>query len=195
MRLSNLIKQFLFPWAYPPELVATATLLAVGALALSAAATAKSVIDQRKAAKESQKQAALSAREADIQHQQQVREQYRKQRIAAGAITNAAGAAGTSESTGYQGGLGSLETQTSTNVASINTQFGLQTGIGAAAAEKGKYQGQAAEAGAVAGVANQVFDATGGYKNLFAQIPSGGGGSTPLVGTTPGVGYASGGGQ
>lgn len=168
--------------------MAAMTAIAIASLAVSVAGTMAAQSAQRKAAHaqekqaaEQEKQAALQQRLQELQNQRAARDAMRKQRIAQGVLTNAAANSGTTGSSGFMGADASINAQGDANAnylsatgnaqsdiaASARTSLGLSKDIASA-----NRSGQIA--GATAGVANQVFDATGGYKTLFADNGSSG---------------------
>jgi hypothetical protein len=159
-----------------------ATSLAIAGLVVSAVGTGAAVYSQQKAAsaqkdqgKEQEKQAAIQKRLEEIQNQRAARDLERKRRVAQGALNNAAANTGTQGSTGALGAGAAIVGQSDMNAGYLSATGAAQGDIADSARRSLGLSQDIASAnrnaqvsGAVAGVANQVFDASGGYKTLFA---------------------------
>lgn len=155
--------------------------LAIVGLGISAAGTVgqqqaaqeqKAAINRQTAAQK--EQAALSQRQADIANARQLRAQIRQRRIAEAAIVNAGANAGTQFSSGVQGGLASLGSQTNSNIsyinetADINRQItGTQVDQANAISDAANAQADSATYGAIGQLGGGLFNAGGGYKTIF----------------------------
>jgi len=186
----RLIRQFLFPWLYPPQFVLEAA-LAVGAIAgvVSAGMGVKNAIDQRKQGKLARHEAEAQQRLTDMQNQKAAREQLRKERIAKAAVINAAATSGTTGSSGELGAVSSLGTESAANIGMLNSSIAAQSSVAADEGARMDIANRIAVqstiggvAGAVGGVANGVFEAKGGYESLFAETPGSGSGDGRIFG-------------
>jgi hypothetical protein len=188
----RVIKQFLFPWLFPPQFVLEAA-LAVGAIAgaITAGVSVKNSIDQRKQAKLAQHEAEAQQRITDMQNQKAAREQLRKERIAKASVINAAANSGTTGSTGELGAIGSLGSESASNIGMLQSSVAAQSSVAGDEAQRLEIsKGMATSsmiggvAGAVGGVANGVFEGAGGYESLFASNPNAAGTTGELFGNS-----------
>jgi len=118
------------------------------------------------------RQAQLAQRQADINNARSVRQTVRQTRIAQAAIANAGANAGTTFSSGVQGGISSVQGQNNSNIDYFSSMREINGGItaaqveqGAAQADIGAAQATAAVGGALGSLGGTIFSITG--KALF----------------------------
>jgi hypothetical protein len=167
--------------------VATSLIIAGIGAAVSAGAAYENSVAQKKQGQLASQAADTNRRLTEMQNQRAAREAMRKQRIVAGIVANNAATSGTAGSSGELGAEGGLTTQGADNANYMGQTGAAQQGLfdnSKANASLGMDIGTnsmvAGVAGAVGGVANQVFDAQGGYKALFSDSPG------PNVSSNPG---------
>lgn len=133
---------------------------------------------------EQQKQAELAKRRQQLIDARNMRASLRQSRLAQAQMSNQAAIAGATGGSGFQGGVGSLQTQTTSNVAfagqqtSIGGQMydsssrvaGLSGELGASQGRQAAYGAQANQWGAVAGMGGQVFSDAGGFQTIFKGL-------------------------
>jgi hypothetical protein len=158
------------------ELGALALYASIASAAVSTGVGVMNAQEQKKAAAETERQAATKARLAELQNQQTARAALRKQRMVAATMAQAAANTGTAGSSGFAGGLAGVEGQTSANLGYLGTtmagerdMFTKSQEIAKGQATMGRNTGIGQVAGAVGNVANQVFEAEGGYAGLFSD--------------------------
>jgi hypothetical protein len=83
---------------------------------IAAAASVASVVEQRKAGKAAEREAAASQKRAEIQNVRSVREQIRQARLAQSSMTNVAAQTGTMGSSAMAGGISSVGSQLAGNL-------------------------------------------------------------------------------
>ena len=129
--------------------------------AVGAAFAAKGAIDQKKAAEE-----AASAREESEKRQQRIRDlqtarERRKQvaqaRIQRAQILAGAGAAGTTETSSFVGGTGSISSKAAGNIGFINQTQALSQQASLFNQQAADAQGREAQAQALGGVGKTLF--------------------------------------
>lgn len=153
-------------------MAAFTTIAAIGGLALAAAGTVKQISASKKAAKaqkrEAAEQQALQDAQATRERQKQVRAAVRKQ----GIIANSAAVGGLEDSSGAQGALSNVSSETGNNLNFLNTVQGINANITSARQDQIDANSQAQFGGAVAGFGTQVFSAAGGFSAFNQEDPN-----------------------
>ena len=136
-------------------------------LALTVAATAYSVSQQRKQAKLAEKAADQQNALADIQNRRERTRAVRQRRIQRAAMLQSASDVGAGQTSALQGGTASLGAQTGSAIGFQNVRTGISQNIA-------NYQNQIAQsqtrqgiAQSVGGLGQQMFSDTGGFAKLF----------------------------
>lgn len=119
------------------------------------------------AAKARKAQFAAEQRIANVQNTRAIREQLRKQRVAAAAITNTGAVSGTSGSSGVAGGVSSVGSQAATNIGDFSSTRTAQVSAGIAQMEYGEAMGDSAQAQAIGSVGASIFNLGGGFDTIF----------------------------
>ena len=162
-------------------MAAVSTIIAGVGLGLSAfsaieqrSAAKESAANQRAMAGEQRQQAELERRRADIQNTRQLRQAVRQSRVARATILNTGASVGTSQSSGVQGGAGSVQSQTSANqgyfsaMKDINEQVtSSQFTQASLFSQQGDINADMAMAGALGGLGGTIFSGAGGFKTIF----------------------------
>jgi hypothetical protein len=144
------------------------------------AARAQAAATERQAEAQ-RKQAEIAQRKADMDNARATRAAIRQSRIARASVMNTGANAGTFNSSGVLGGVGSIGSQLGSNMgyftgqqdanAQITAAQGQQADAiiagGYAAADAQVAQGNAAQAGAIGGLGQSIFNAAGGFKTIF----------------------------
>jgi hypothetical protein len=141
--------------------VTTTTALAIGALAVSAAGTVKSIQAQKKAAKKQDKLANLSAR-------RDRRRAIREARLARATTLNTGAQVGAGESSGVAGGIASTGSQ-------LGSNLGFSTQSQALGKDISRLNSRAALFAGIAGVAGSVSSFAASFPNqqkVDATVPS-----------------------
>lgn len=129
---------------------------------ITAVAAVYSANEQRKAGKEARKAAKMERRIAEAENVRSRREAIRERLIQAARLENQAATSGTSDSSGVQGGIASLGSQTASNIGfssqveSMNNQ--RLSFLDAAAAAQGR-----AQVGAAVGSVSSSFAPGGAF--------------------------------
>jgi len=149
-------------------MISSAVMTAIG-LATSVVGTGMQYKASQDAAEANEKAFKAQEAQANTQNLMQIREQFRKARVAQGAIANQGGGANTLGSSGVSGGMGSVATQAATNVGAFNTIRGYQAEAGAAQVEFGQAQGASAMGGAIGNLGGTIFELGGGWDTVFGR--------------------------
>src|ERR1043165_1759524 len=132
-----------------------APLIGLGAIAIGS--TALSISAANKQRKAQQKQFAY---ERQIQQNRSARERIqavRAARLATANITQAAESRGAATSSGFLGGLGSIQSQLNTNLSFLDSQQRLSDAASIQAGRAANFAAQSAIWGGVANVSKEVF--------------------------------------
>lgn len=129
---------------------------------------------QRGMAASQQRQAEIAQRQADIQNARTQRAAIRQARIARATVLNTGASAGTMESSGVLGGVGSVTSQERSNLGFFNQIGQLQAQTTESKMVEGQFagdyataQGRSAEWGALGSLGSTIFSAAGGYRTIF----------------------------
>lgn len=128
----------------------------------SVGATVASISSANKARKAQQRQ---NRYERQIQANRSARERIqavRSARIASGALTQGAETRGASTTSGFLGGLGSIQSQLNSNLSFLDTQTRLSDAASVQAGRASNYNAQSQIWAGVSDVAKSVFTAAGG---------------------------------
>lgn len=151
--------------------------IGLGLAVFGAVSQRKEAREQKKLARqqadEQRQQAELERRRADIANARTLRANLRTARIARGEMTNVAGSAGLIGSSGFQGGMGSLESQQAANVGFFQqgqqfneASFQNQVDIANIGAAMGASQARSVQAGTIGSFGGMMFSDSGGFKQL-----------------------------
>lgn len=136
--------------------IATATAIAIGATAVAGAATVGSINAQRKAASAGREANQLQRQQMALEQQREKRETIRSSRIARGRAINAGATQGVLDSSGVQGGVGSIGSQLNFNLSFLDTQGKLADQASAALGRARMYESRAAGFSSLANFASGV---------------------------------------
>ena len=145
------------------------TEVAIAALVLTAASTAYSVDQQRKAGKaqqEGQDIASAQQKSVDLANK---RQQLREERIRRAQIEQASANQGVGGSSGEAGAVSALGAQVGANVASINQGQMAAEGISGAMSKAAGATQRAQVAQGVASLSGTVFSGAGGFNSIFSS--------------------------
>jgi hypothetical protein len=134
--------------------------LAIGALG----ATAYSVDQSNKAAKQQREAARIESNRQEIQSARERQQAVREFRMKQAGMLNTGYQTGVSGSSGLAGGLGSLGTQLGGNLSNQTTMSAFNTASADAQSQALQYQSNAATGQAVASLAGQGVNWAGGFK-------------------------------
>lgn len=143
--------------------------VAVASLLITAASTAYSVNEQRKAGKaqqEGQDIATAQQKSIDLANR---RQQIREERIRRAQIEQAASNQGAGGSSGEAGAISALGSQVGSNVASISQGQKAAEGIGSAMSKAAGATQRAQVAQGVASLSGTIFQASGGFGSIFSS--------------------------
>lgn len=141
--------------------------VAVAALAITAASTAYSVDQQKKAGKaqqEGQDIASAQQKSVDLANR---RQQIREERIRRAQIEQAAANQGAGGSSGEAGAISALGSQVGANIASINQGQLAASGISNAMSRAAGATQRAQVAQGVANLSGTIFQGAGGFGSVF----------------------------
>lgn len=135
---------------------------------LSVGATAYSIDQQQKAGRAQERAERIRQKQADAQNRRQRIQQLRQARIArANAIAAQSGTSGGMASSQALGTTASIQSQLGSNLGFMNQQQGFNQAIGQQNIRASQAMTNAGTAQAIGGVASGVFEAQGGYEELF----------------------------
>lgn len=143
--------------------------VALVSLAVTAASTAYSVDQQKKAGKaqqEGQDIASAQQKSVDLANK---RQQLREERIRRAQIEQASANQGVGGSSGEAGAVSALGAQVGANVASINQGQMAAEGISGAMSKAAGATQRAQVAQGVASLSNTVFSGAGGFNSIFSS--------------------------
>ncbi len=143
--------------------------VALVALAVTAASTAYSVDQQKKAGKaqqEGQDIASAQQKSVDLANK---RQQLREERIRRAQIEQASANQGVGGSSGEAGAVSALGAQVGANVASINQGQMAAEGISGAMSRAAGATQRAQVAQGVASLSGTVFSGAGGFNSIFSS--------------------------
>lgn len=143
--------------------------VALVALAVTAASTAYSVDQQKKAGKaqqEGQDIASAQQKSVDLANK---RQQLREERIRRAQIEQASANQGVGGSSGEAGAVSALGAQVGANVASINQGQMAAEGISGAMSKAAGATQRAQVAQGVASLSGTVFSGAGGFNSIFSS--------------------------
>lgn len=132
--------------------------LAVAALTVSAGATLYSANQQSKAAKAGERSAALDRQRMNLQVAREKRDAIKAARIAYATSQQTAENQGSSGSSSSEGGLGSIQSQLSSNLSFLDQNQVLADAASVQIGIANRYMSRARTADAVGSVANSVFN-------------------------------------
>lgn len=142
--------------------------VAVASLLVTAASTAYSIEEQRKAGKaqqEGQDIATAQQKSIDLANR---RQQIREERIRRAQIEQAAANQGAGGSSGEAGAISALGSQVGSNVASISQGQKAAEGIGNAMSAAAGSTQRAQVSQGVASLSGTIFQASGGFGSIFS---------------------------
>tara|TARA_R110000764_G_scaffold84098_1_gene164764 strand:+ start:843 stop:1286 length:444 start_codon:yes stop_codon:yes gene_type:complete len=131
--------------------------LAIAAIALSVVSAGASIKGQKDAADAQEEQNEIQSAQERINDVTAARRKVKEARVARARLLQGSEAAGTTGSSGEAGGLSSLNTQLSTNLAEQAGQAHTANAISASNVSLAKKQFVSGTVGAVAGVAQSIF--------------------------------------
>lgn len=139
-----------------------AALAAVVGAAAAVAGTAASISNASKARKASRKQSNFERQIAQNRSTKERRDAIRAARLTSGVIEQNAANQGSSSTSSFLGGLGSITSQLNSNLSFLDTQKALSDQASIQAGNVNSAQSKAANWSAVAGLGVTVFKAAGG---------------------------------
>ncbi len=148
--------------------------LEVAALAVAVVGTGASMYEQHKA-QGYQKQATRAARlQNDLQAARQRRDAIRQARIAQGQLGVKGATQGVQNSSAFQGGLGSIQSQLNNNLSFLDVYNNLSNEASLALDKAASAQGLASDFGKVADLGMTVFGNSSHISKVFSPRASGG---------------------
>lgn len=141
--------------------------VAVASLLITAASTAYSIEEQRKAGKAQQEGQDITTAQQKSVDLANRRQQIREERIRRAQIEQAAANQGAGGSSGEAGAISALGSQVGSNIASISQGQKAAEGIGNAMSAAAGSTQRAQVAQGVANLSGTIFQASGGFGSIF----------------------------
>lgn len=143
--------------------------VAVASLLVTAASTAYSIEEQRKAGKAQQEGQDITTAQQKSVDLANRRQQIREERIRRAQIEQAAANQGAGGSSGEAGAISALGSQVGSNIASISQGQKAAEGIGNAMSAAAGSTQRAQVAQGVANLSGTIFQASGGFGSIFSS--------------------------
>ena len=144
------------------------------ALAATVVGTVGSIVQQRKAGKAAERQAAAERRKAEIENVRKTRQSIREARLAQASLLNQAAQSGGVGGSALAGGTSSLGSQLAGNLSYMSDIATENTSIFNAAQAGARAQSNSAVYGAVGKLGGTIFGDMGGLSKLqVGQEPRG----------------------
>lgn len=140
---------------------------------IAAAATVKSMVDQRKAAKQQERANKQAQRQEAYRSQRERLQAVRQQRIANASAINQGAVSGLQGSSMIAGGISAFNSQTASNMQFTNQMDAMTMERMRTLASADKLLNRANMFGQVASLAGQGFSAAGGFKTIAASMKKG----------------------
>lgn len=162
-------------------------IFAVASLAL----TAKSAIDQRKAARrverEQEKRENISAGLAEINNRKEVIRRIARERVARANAIAAGEARGASGDSAVESQIGGIRSTLGGDISTVNSQEFAGGQLSQINTNIANVQSDAARSQSVGAISQGIFQAAGGFDSIFDALPDTASDQSPISGTATGL--------